>query len=330
MGRWNVNIFLFLEKAANQTAYPSQAQRNQLHLIQPLAMMRTGRGRVGVSIYDHKPRRFLERLFFKDGGNPIDGICCAGFELKAWRCIPFAEHLIEWLPEYALPEEELSVNHGNMYVKLKKAAVRVYTSEKYAKRGEAGEIAIHAICRDYFNTLPISNRVFYKSASNDVVKAFDMVHARFPDEGGVELWLGESKLYVNTADAITEALKSVTDHLDQGFLREQKLILGPQIPKTTPHYDELLDLFEPQTSLDKFISAAVFVIGILSNSAACRTATDITDEYKGNLAKEFAAIAERLSKSGLTAQIRIALLYVPLADKDGFVAAFDTKLKGLQ
>jgi hypothetical protein len=38
--------------------------------------------------------------------------------------------------------------------------------------------------------------VFYKSASNDVIRAFDMVHARLPLNEPVELWLGESKLAV--------------------------------------------------------------------------------------------------------------------------------------
>jgi hypothetical protein len=283
-----------------------------------------------LTVYANKPRRFLERLYFDEGANPVQSICCAGFEMSAWRCTPFAEHLVEWLPEYALPEDELAVTHGNMYVKLRQAAVRVYTSEKYKKRGEAGEIALHAICRDYFDTLPISPRVFYKSATNDVVKAFDMVHARFPAAGGVELWLGESKLYKDTKDAITQALKSVTEHLEQGFLKEQKLLLGPQIPKTTPHYDELMQLFEPQTSLDKFIQAGVFVIGILSNSDACGGAKTIDGAYKAALETEFAVICERLAKSGLTKDIRVLLLYVPLADKDGLVTAFDTKLKGLQ
>jgi hypothetical protein len=283
-----------------------------------------------LTAYTHKPKRLLERLYFDENGNPVDTICCAGFELQAWRCIPFAEHLIEWLPEYALPEDELNVTHANIYIKLKKAAVRVYTSEKYKKRGEAGEITLHAICRDYFDTLPISPRVFYKSASNDVVKAFDMVHARFPKTGGVELWLGESKLYADTKQAITEALKSVKDHLDQGFLKEQKLLIGPQIPKSTPHYEELMELFEPQTSLDKFISAGVFVIGILSNSPACGAAKTINDAYKVALNNEFAVLKDSLTKSGLTKTIRVVLLYIPLADKDGFVAAFDTKLKGLQ
>jgi hypothetical protein len=283
-----------------------------------------------LTAYNNKPKRFLERLYFDESGNPVDSICCAGFELKAWRCAPFAEHLIEWLPEYALPEDELDVTHANIYVKLKKAAIRVYSSEKYKKRGEAGEITLHAICREYFNTRPISPRVFYKSASNDVVKAFDLVHARFPTRGDVELWLGESKLYADTNDAIKEALKSVKDHLDQGFLKEQKLLIGPQIPKNTPRYQQLMELFEPQTSLDKFISASVFVIGILSNSIACSSAQKIDDAYKASLLEEFAVLKGRLAKSGLTKNIRVVLLYVPLSNKDRFVAAFDSKLKGLQ
>jgi Cap4 SAVED domain len=113
-----------------------------------------------LSNYAYKPKRFLDRLYFDETGNPVQTICCAGFELNAWRCVPFAEHLIEWLPEYALPEDELAVNHANMYVKLKQAAIRVYTSDKYKNRGEAGEITLHGICRDYFDTLPISPRVF--------------------------------------------------------------------------------------------------------------------------------------------------------------------------
>jgi hypothetical protein len=283
-----------------------------------------------LTSYVHKPTRLLERLYFDESANPVQTICCAGFELNAWRCVPFAEHLIEWLPEYALPEEELAVTHANMYVKLKQAAIRVYTSEKYKKRGEAGEIALHAICRDYFDTLPISPRVFYKSATNDVVKAFDLVHARFPAGGGVELWLGESKLYADTKEAIAEALKSVAEHLEQGFLKVQKLLLGPQISKTTPHYDELMQLFEPQTSLDKFLQAGVFVIGILSNSNACAAAMKIDDVYKAALEDEFAVIRDRLAKSGLTKNIRVLLLYVPLANKNELVDAFDAKLKGLQ
>jgi Cap4 SAVED domain len=283
-----------------------------------------------LGVYDDKPKRFLERLFFDEAGNPTKKICCAGFELEAWRCEPFARHLIEWLPEYALPEEELNIHHGNMYVKLQQAAVRVYTSPKYEKRGEAGEIAIHAICRDFFGTLPISPRVFYKTTSNDVIKAFDMVHARFPACGGVELWLGESKLYTDAASAIAEAIESVSMHIEKGFLESQKLFLGPQIPKTTPLYDELMELFAPQTSLDRFLSSAVFVIGILSDSEAAKAAKRIDDSYATRLKGELAKISGKIEGSGLINRIRIVLIYIPLATNGELVAAFDSKLKGLQ
>lgn len=74
----------------------------------------------------------------------------------------------------------------------------------------------------------------------------------------------------------------------------------------------------------------MFVIGILSTSAACGATTQITSAYKAALENEFAEISKRLERSGLTRNIRVVLVYIPLADKDGFVTAFDTKLKGLQ
>lgn len=295
-----------------------------------IQLLITYAGSRSLSVYDSKPIRFLQRLIFDDSENPSHGACCAGFELEQWRCQPLANHLIEWLPEYALPEEELNVNHGNMYVKLQQAAVRVYTSPKYEKRGEAGEIALHAVCRDYFQTIPISPRVFYKSASNDVVKAFDLVHARVPAAGSIELWLGESKLYTSGDDAIKEAIKSVTAHLDQGFLTNQKLLLGPQIPKATPRYEELLELFQPQTSLDKFLSSAVFVIGIACDSAAVGATTTITESYRSALKAELLELMGKLKTAGLTGKIKILLLYVPLRSKAALVDAFDKRLKGLQ
>jgi hypothetical protein len=91
-----------------------------------------------------------------------------------------------------------------------------------------------------------------------------------------------------------------------------------------------MGLFEPQTSIDKFIAAGVFVIGIMSNSVACGASRVIDDAYKAALEKEFAVLRERLDKSGITKNIRVLLLYVPLANKEKFVTAFDEKLKGLQ
>lgn len=283
-----------------------------------------------MSIYDNKPDRFLLQRHSESTGNPASDIYCAGFELEVWRCLPFAHHLVEWLPDYALAEEDLRTHHGNAYVKLRQAAVRVYTSEKYKKRGEAGEIALHAICRDYFETTPISPRVFYKSTSNDVIKSFDLVHARFPDQTQFQIWLGESKLYKKPDDAISDAIKSIKDHIAKGFLENQKLLLGPQIPKNTPRYSDILKIFKTQTSIDDFLAAAVFVVGIACDSDAAKAAKKADDEYIQAAISELRYLAKRLSNSGLSSKLKLVLIYIPLADKDGLVTAFDAKLKALQ
>lgn len=284
---------------------------------------------MGMSVYNQKPERFLQKLHTDKSEATLE-IYCAGFELEKWRCEPFAVHLLEWLPDYALPEEELNINHANSLAKIREAAARVYTSDKYKKRGEAGEIALHAICRDFFDTIPISPRVFYKSASNDVVKAFDLVHARFIPSGAIEIWLGESKLYNDPMQAINDAIKSVQTHLEEGFLKNQKILLGPQIPKSTPRYEEIRDIFKERTSLDTLLTNAVFVVGVLCNSDAAKAAKSCNEDYIALAKKELSAIAEKLNDSTLPKKIRIALVYIPLADKKAFVSAFDAKLKGLQ
>ncbi|HEX2843484.1 DUF1837 domain-containing protein [Hyphomicrobium sp.] len=283
-----------------------------------------------MTIYDFKPSRLLDQLHDEASSNPRGLSYCAGFEFGKWRCGSFANHLIEWLPDYALLEEELRVHHGNAYVKLQQAAVRVYTSAQYARRGEAGEIALHAVCRDFFDTIPISPRVFYKSSSNDPIKSFDMVHARFPSSDTFEIWLGESKLYADGDQAISAAITSVASHIDQGFLTNEKLLLGPQISKNTPHYEQILRVFRTQTSLDEFLKASVFVIGILCDSEGLKKATSKCDSYVVDAVSELNRLVAKVAASPLATQLRIVVVYIPLDNKDALASAFDDRLKGLQ
>jgi HamA len=283
-----------------------------------------------LTVYNNKPERFLENLHRTEVEKLSSDLFCAGYELGKWRCKDFAFHLAEWLPDYALPEEELRMNHANSLLKINQAAIRVYTSAKYEKRGEAGEIALHAVCRDFFGTIPISPRVFYKSASNDVVKAFDMVHARFPSDSPIEIWLGESKLYTSGSSAISEAISSIKAHIDAGFLSNEKILLGPQIPKTTPRYAEVSSIFKKQTSLDELLSRAVFAIGILCDSLSAKDAKERDAQYLAGVKKELEAFTVTLNASGLPAKFKMVFIYIPLPSKAQLVEAFDARLKGLQ
>ncbi|WP_343315431.1 DUF1837 domain-containing protein [Brucella sp. BE17] len=283
-----------------------------------------------MSVYAVKPERFLEDLGSGTAVDVASHLYCAGFDGAKWRCDKFAFHLAEWLPDYALREDELAVHHGNSLLKHNQAAIRVYTSSKYENRGEVGEIALHAICRDFFETVPISPRVFYKSASNDVIKAFDMVHARFPENGELEIWLGESKIYQKGARAIADAIGSVRKHIEAGFLENEKILLGPQIPKSTPNYEKLSQLFKKNAKLDDFLSAAVFPIGIMCESPAAAIATKADAVYLAAAKAELDALSSAVAKSDLIKKIRLEIIYIPVPKKSDIIKAFDKRLKGLQ
>lgn len=282
-----------------------------------------------MSVYDNKPARLLTLLRPLTAGNPRCGTYCAGFDLKEWRCGPLADHLMEWIADYALIEDELRVSHASMYVRLREAAVRIYTSEKYKQRGEVGEIALHAICRDFFDTIPIAPRVFYLTSSNDVVKSFDMVHVRYISDDTFELWLGESKLYTSASEAITAAINSVDAHIERGFLNRQKLILGPQVSKSVPHYAEIRKLLSSESTLDSLFKTAVFPVLIAADSVAVGAHEEHCESYLAATAAELQKLSERITSSGLEQKIEIVLIYLPLGSKEALVAAFDSRLKGL-
>jgi hypothetical protein len=256
-------------------------------------------------------------------------IYCAGFEVQQWRCAAFADHMIEWIADYALREDELDVNHGNMYVRLRQAAVRVYSTDKYAKRGEFGEIVLHAICRSFFDTIPLAPRVFYKTSSNDVVKSFDMAHVRYLQKDQFEIWLGESKFYRSGLEAVASAVESIKQHIDAGFLRHEKLLLGPQVSKNLPNADAIRKLLASQTSLDALFSNAVFPVCIACDSNAIAAHQAHTGEYLAAVSEELIKYRDKLAESGLPSQIKMVLIYIPLGSKDSLAAAFDKRLKGL-
>lgn len=283
-----------------------------------------------MSDYNEYPSGFLTRLYPPEPDGFGSNAYCAGFELQAWRCDEFAWHLASWLPDYALVESELRAGPGDWLLRLREAAARVYTSKKFRNRGEVGEIALHAICREFFGTTPIAPRVFYKTASNDVVKAFDLVHARIAQTGPIEVWLGESKIYRRGQIAIKSAVTSIGSHIKRGFLSNEKLLIGPTVPKDTPRYEEIRALFKQQTSLDELMKHAVFPVAILSDSSGAIAAQKQDEAYLAAAKAELNTLAAYIQANGLNAALRIVLIYVPLATKLDLLKAFDKRLKGLQ
>jgi Cap4 SAVED domain len=215
-----------------------------------------------------KPNAFLDIRVHDLSLTPSVTGLCVGYERGEWRASQFANHIIEWLPEFALKHSKLTDMHsGNAVQLLRNAAKRVYESEKFKNRGEFGELFLHAAIRQVFNSQPAISKIFYKSARNEPMKGFDAVHVVGPP-GNLELWLGEAKFYTDIEDAINKVVTELRDHTETDYLRDEFLLIKGKIDPSWPHAQALEKLLEENTSLDEVFQRACIAV-LLTYDSDC-------------------------------------------------------------
>lgn len=259
---------------------------------------------------------------------------CVGYERGAWRNAQFVDHIVEWLPEFALsPEECQSLNHANALPFIRRAAKTIYESKKFENRGEFGELFLHAIVRQVHKSLPAISKIFYKSAINDTVKGFDAVHVVGPPDD-MELWLGEAKFYDDAARAIRDVIAEIDVHLGTDYLRSEFLLLKGKIDDAWPHADALKTLLSPNTSLDEVFKRACIPVLLTYDSDCIAGHNEVSAEYIAAFSQEvdkhYLSFAEKLAEKKLPANIRVHLFLLPLHTKKVLIEALDSKLKAWQ
>lgn len=279
-----------------------------------------------------QPDKFLTTLHRDDQNSTVGLVACAGYELGAWRAKKLAEHLMNWLPHFALrPSEIDKIGTENAYKLLKEAAFRVFKEESSARRGEIGELLLHIIAITEYRAHAFVSRLFYKMRTNDQVTGFDSALVTFDEATSeIELWLGEAKFYKNTQDAIAAALTSLAGHLEQGFLEETKILVGPKIEPSTPGYEKLQWLFDDGNTLDEIISRIVVPVLVASESSAASTFSGCSETYKNLVIAEYAYVQGRFDRSEIAKRVRIVVIYVPLASKETLESAFAAKIGAFQ
>jgi Cap4 SAVED domain len=140
-------------------------------------------------------------------------------------------------------ENQLAFGSHNFLELLRNASAHIYKTKKTTTRGELGELLLHLACILHLGTVPVVCKLVLKSSSNDTVKGFDGVHlSRIPS--GFELWLGESKFYLDPKEAIRDAIDSVKTHIAPAFLETEKAMIIGHVGNDIPHRDEVLKLVQ--------------------------------------------------------------------------------------
>lgn len=274
------------------------------------------------------PDKFLNIVHRMDDGDVVGLVACAGFQLGQWRAKKLAEHLLNWLPHFALrPSEIEKIGPQNAFKLLKEAACRVFKKDAAEKRGEIGELLLHIIGITEYRAYAFVSRLFYKMRSNDQVTGFDSALVTYDDKTEeIELWLGEAKFYQDTKGAIAAALASLKGHLEEGFLEETKILVGPKIESTAPGYEKLQWLFDDGNTLDELIERIVVPVLVASESEAAQSYDKDADKYRDLVIEEYDYVRGRFENAEIAGKVRIVVIYVPLASKEELEKCFIEKL----
>ncbi|MBE7243385.1 MAG: DUF1837 domain-containing protein [Actinomycetospora chiangmaiensis] len=272
------------------------------------------------------PTRFLQRICTATDA-PIAVALCPDFEDGAWRFKRLADHVFDWLPDVALRPRERQAMLHEPHRTLAHSCRRLFDLDEVDKRGEIGEILLHAICRQEFSTTPLVARLFYKMRSNDSVTSVDVVHLLHDDEKSTfELWMGEAKLYSSVEAAKRKALKSIQQIWSIDFLSELKALIGPKIESDERHAQKLDWLFSDTTSLDKIVERLVIPICIACDFIPTSLYRERDKNYIAEVENTLIAIQqyflERTPK-----HVKIVCIFLPMDSKKKLETAVNKKVK---
>jgi hypothetical protein len=287
---------------------------------------------IATTVYAKRPDQLLDvRVHLCDVVPTVHGLC-AGYDRKVWRNAALADYLFEYLPDFALRYQELGPAGHDVWVpKLREAATSVYTTDKFKRRGEFGELLLHAVIRELWETEPAVSKLYYKDGPNETVKGFDAVHVVLVPGSPLELLLGEVKFYRSIDRAMTDVAKELRDHFDNDeWLRSEFVAVTRKIDDTWPHASELRELLHRRRTISDILGR-VRVPVLLTYESPCVAKHDECHEiYCADLAAEVADLQQRFAGRNLPADVVIDLLLVPLERKANLVKALETRLKAWQ
>lgn len=250
-----------------------------------------------------------------------------GYELRQWRADALADHVMDWVPDFALRPDERTLDAGRVSEKLRRAYRATFGT---ARSHAPAEILLHAICREFYGSSTLVHKIVFKTADKDTYKGFDGNHCIHSPEGGLELWFGEAKFYSDLRSALRAVDHDLQTHLTADYLKGEFAIVGSKLDPTHPHYQEMLDLLRPNQTIEQIFTRLVVPVFVTYDSGATDEHDTVCPEYLEAIRDEALDAAKYLRSriDAARAQLRVAgdphadlppvqvrLFLLPMADK---------------
>lgn len=255
---------------------------------------------------------------------------CAGYESGKWRAEQLSRYLMEWLPEFCLSHSERqSITDTNMVSQLRMAAQTVYDTDKYDRRGEFGELLLHALLREIVQTEPAISKIYFKDSVNNTVKGFDAVHV-LDTPNGLELWLGEVKFYKNVKKAIDDVLVEIEAHFKDDYLKKEFMLIARKLDPKWSGTQRLKELLSPHATLDKVVKAIVVPVLLTYESSASKSYSNTCAEYIKAVTEELMKAHGQFNAKKPAVPVRIELFLFPMWSKKDLLDQLHLRLKAAQ
>lgn len=273
--------------------------------------------------------KFLKLIVHsEDPPTGLTGVC-GGYELKEWRYEQFSNWLFDdHLLDFALTQSDLEkINYQTAIAHMRKAARTIFQTSNL-NRGEFGELILHALIKEAFDTVPAISKIYFKDGPNETVKGFDAVHVVVTNTD-IQLWLGEVKFYSNFNQAVRDVLPELEAHFKREYLRNEFAAITNKIDKSFAHYDKLIKLLDPNTSLDEVFSCICVPVLLTYDSTLVSKHREFNKDYIDEILAEI-EVNFQYFLGKLTSPVKIHLFVLPLEKKANLSQKLIEKLQTWQ
>ncbi|WP_175073862.1 DUF1837 domain-containing protein [Terribacillus sp. AE2B 122] len=193
----------------------------------------------------------------------------------------------------------------------RKAWDRISKAHKNSK-GDYGELLLFIILSIFFPSEKFVTKVRLRSSMKDQIKGFDCAHFSIENDE-VILWLGEAKFHKQFSGAIADAIKSVNDHCNIDFLKDEISILASNIEINDDFkgYDKINNVLNGGVTLDK-IKIRIPVL-VTYDSNLIPKHKDIEDaKFIEDMGKEFISKYQNIDTHTLSLKPNIEVMFIIL------------------
>lgn len=240
--------------------------------------------------------------------------------------------------------------------------------DKIKKRGEFGELILHTILRDYFNTVPMLSKIFFKDTDGVTVHGFDSVHIGpdLQDSTKCSLYFGESKIYNRKTgkageNGIDDLIQDIRSHLRINFLKRECAIISKKkdsfkaidkyhdlntkeeykgfIDRKNVWYEFLVNVNSGKNKLSDLLNSVTMpLICTYQSSIFKEGKTDSHDDFKNEYEAEVRALHKRfidklsktLTELKTPSNFNVLLILLPIPSKKDLIKSLHQKLYNQQ